>query len=151
MIDLEERPIEDPEKFEMIHYGFTGTRKGMTEAQRERLRELWHPDGYPITLHHGDCIGSDKQAHQMALDTGWLVHVHPPLNGVYRAFCEGHYLEEKKDYLDRNRDIVDCSSVLFATPGRSSQKGGTWYTIRYAKKRGVLTFIILPDGTYGDL
>lgn len=39
-----------------IHWGFTGSRKGMTRAQFEIVRELLET---PDWLHHGDCKGAD--------------------------------------------------------------------------------------------
>ncbi len=52
-----------------------------------------------------------------------------------------------KEYLERDRDIVDATEALFATPdGPERAKSGTWYTVRYAVKTGKPVYICYPDG-----
>jgi hypothetical protein len=129
--------------------GFTGTQKGMTEAQKAALGNAL---GWPGTLHHGDDDGADKQADVVARRHGFFIEVHPPIEAKRRAFCgrpnSNDVIWKPKEYLDRNRDIVDCCDFLIATPkGRTEERrSGTWATIRYAKNRGVAVLIIYPDG-----
>lgn len=127
--------------------GMTGARDGMTEAQKERfasgLNYLQATE-----LHHGDCVGADADAHDLAKLEGLRIIVHPPADPTLRAYKEGDVVLKTKGYLDRNRDIVDDSQITFGFPrGMSETGGGTWYTINYAKKRGVPLYIIYPDGT----
>ncbi len=89
--------------------GFTGTRRGMTERQLKALESHLGP----ITVteaHHGDCLGADKQFHDMIrrLKPNARVIIHPPSNPSHRAFCEGDVLCEERGYLERNHDIVDA-------------------------------------------
>lgn len=126
--------------------GFTGTREGMTEAQKSAFRQLVHKCS---TLHHGDCIGSDAEAHAIAKSFGLKVITHPPLNPEFRAYCKGdNALAIAKSYTERNRDIVNAAPCLIATPKEQTEvsKGGTWQTVRYARKQGKRVIIIWPNG-----
>lgn len=127
--------------------GFTGTRHGMTAAQfRELERRLTDVD----QLHHGDCIGSDKEAHDLAeLKFGVWTVAHPPINNKLRAFCEANEVREPKEYLERDYNIVDESEELIATPYTfiEVRRSGTWATIRYAILHDKPVTIIYPDGT----
>jgi hypothetical protein len=119
--------------------GFTGTRHGMSDEQKEHLRELFAL-GDISEFHHGDCIGADAEAHYIAADFNIPIIIHPPTNSVARAFCIGATIElPPKDYLTRNHDIVDCCDILLAAPktAREEQRSGTWATVRYAKRKHV--------------
>lgn len=134
-----------------MNVGMTGTRKGMTNVQRQKLEQLlvsMFIDHDESIFHHGDCIGADAEAHNIAERLGYTIWVHPPEKDEVRAFKKGEYIEGTKGYFARNRDIVDCSSILLATPVTNFEtpKGGTWYTIRYAAKVGVKCIIIWPNG-----
>lgn len=132
-----------------VNVGFTGTQRGMTDAQYATcaalLRVLDHGE-----FHHGDCIGADDEAARLADAIGWVGVVHPPFHGAKRAFVE-HYsrILPARDYLDRNHDIVDATDMLIATPGEFEEKlrSGTWATIRYAMKCRKDVHIIYPDGS----
>lgn len=99
-------------------------------------------------LRHGDCKGADEDAHEIALDLGIVIGVHPPTNPKLRAWCEGAQLFDEKPYRERNRDIVDECRVLIATPkSRVEEKySGTWSTVHYATSVGRPVRIIYPDG-----
>lgn len=130
----------------MVRYGFTGTRNGMTAEQLNWLRAQL-PDR--VEFHHGGCVGADAQAHACAIESVGSIVVHPPVNPRLRMPRDGRaaWLEEK-EYLDRDRDIVDATDLLLATPdGPERQKSGTWYTVRYAEKAGKPVRICYPDGT----
>lgn len=101
-------------------------------------------------LRHGDCVGADADMHLIARERGQQVVIHPPLDPKLRAFCYGDFVYPPRDYLQRDRDIVDASSILFATPAEyvERQRSGTWYSIRYAKSVGKPVVIVWPDGTY---
>lgn len=97
-----------------------------------RLRERG-TDEFP-EFHHGDCIGSDAFFAQVAKEEGYHVISHPPVDETRRAFGVADESCPAKPFLDRNRDIVDETDVLLATPATPRvDYGGTWYTIRYAE------------------
>ena len=135
----------------MKHIGFTGTRSGMTEEQLVKMTLIfmeWIAKG-PTTLHHGDCVGADQQAHHMARIKGLTIIIHPPSDNRRRAFCDGDAETEPKPYLVRNQDIVDECSFLIAAPKSApeEQRSGTWATVRYARKTGRDGIILWSDGS----
>lgn len=130
----------------MVSLGFTGTRRGMLENQRELLIYILREEKF-TEYHHGDCVGADKQFHEIVKDMEGVVHVHPPTDRTYRAFCKGGIIYPPKPFLERNRDIVDASDILIAMPSRDDQinkiRSGTWYTVRYAKTQFLDIVIII--------
>jgi len=134
--------------------GFTGTQSGMSHSQHERLMHILEDldelgkDGI-TEFHHGDCFGADAEAHDIALHLGIAIIIHPPDNDDKRAFCRDSSGDKMpKPYLVRNRDIVDASDILFATPKGVNEelRSGTWFTIRYAKSVKTPVWVIRPDG-----
>lgn len=128
-----------------IHVSFTGTRNGMTRRQKIGVRGLLRASDI---FHHGDCDGSDEEAHDIALDIGCDIEIHPPEDSKLRAFCKGaKKVHPVKPYLVRNKDMVRVCNVLIATPeGPEIERSGTWSTIRYADKRKCHVIIIYPNG-----
>lgn len=134
--------------------GFTGTRRGRTEAQRRVVRivlaRLRRYDGFE-ELRHGDCVGSDEETHEDACYLGYRVVLHPPTNTRFRAWCLDSCFRalEPQPYLTRDRAIVDVSDFVLATPGEALEqpRGGTWYTYRYAAQVGRARMVVLPDGS----
>jgi hypothetical protein len=130
--------------------GFTGTRKGLTPAQRQSLEVVLVGEIGLMTgeVHHGDCVGADEACHDIALEHGWRIVVHPPTVRTMRAFCQAYdEMLPAKGYIDRNRDIVDDTFVLVACPdGPETRRSGTWSTIRWARKNGRPVVIVWPDG-----
>lgn len=130
--------------------GFTGTRIGMTEKQKEKVK--YFLSFYNATeLHHGDCIGADSDAHSIARNLDVPITIHPPLNLTRRMFNNGYAkILEKFDYATRNENIVEASDVLLACPKSSSEelRSGTWSTVRYAKKQRKEIIVIYPDGMW---
>lgn len=126
--------------------GFTGTSHGTTSSQREAVHQVLERLD-PKEFHHGDCIGADAEAHDIATKLNIPVFIHPPSDPSKRAFCGGN-ANPVRPYLDRNHDIVDSTELLVACPREFSEvlRSGTWATIRYAKKRQKQTLIIYPDG-----
>jgi len=133
----------------MLHIGFTGTHMGMSNRQRAAFQFMIEHMRPSVTLHHGDCVGADNQAHNIAMRifaTGTLTGIvlHPPDKDILRAFCSKDAessicieVQRPKPYLMRNRDIVAACSLLIAAPEMiltgEPTRGGTWYTIRYAR------------------
>src|SRR5262249_16113642 len=70
----------------------------------------------PAECHHGDCVGADAQFHALAQEAGALLVIHPPADDSQRAVCRGSRLWPAKDHLARDRQIVDETEVLLATP-----------------------------------
>lgn len=132
----------------MSKAGFTGTRLGMTGNQRSALKHflIIH---HPAELHHGDCVGSDREAHVIAcdLDIPRIVG-HPPLKRDLRAWCVFDEQREPKTYTARDHDIVDETDYLIATPNAyvEERRSGTWLTARYARSQGKTIYLITPDG-----
>jgi len=135
-----------------FHIGFTGTQLGMTSRQKEQVKknlDIFQIDHKfnDVYCHHGDCIGADKEFHDMVLDCLFDVVVHPPNIKDKRAFCDDYrFMFPEKSYLERNHDIVDNSDVLIATPKQIVEqiRSGTWATIRYARKLNKPIMIIEP-------
>lgn len=131
----------------VLKVGFTGTGLGMTSQQRRQLEYILRL--YKIEeFHHGDCVGADAQAHDIAEKLGLCIVVHPPLVGLKRAFKTGRIMCKPAPYLNRNHDIVNATDTLIATPKGNTElvRSGTWSTVRFARKANKTIFIILPDG-----
>lgn len=131
----------------MIHIGFTGTQVGMSDHQRAKVKTallMWLELDY-VTFHHGDCIGADAQAHDIAVEVGCSIVIHPPSNPNKRAWKPG-FLLPAKPYLERNHDIVDMSRSLIATPKGEQEelRSGTWATVRYARRKHCSVEMIYP-------
>ena len=100
--------------------GFTGTRAGMTEAQKKVVARLLE-EHKPSEVHHGDCIGADAQFHQIAGNIPIVGHPASEV-GEQRAFCLNFSrIHESKPPLERNRDIVTASDIMIATPKESRE------------------------------
>jgi len=134
-----------------LHIGFTGTREGMTTLQHMRVyeslkRKVQQNPTTTLVFHHGDCIGADEEAHEIATGLGYLTVAHPPLNPYLRAFCAADTILEPKEYLVRNRDIVNDSHLVIGTPSTMEYvaRSGTWSTIAYARNNDKLWKIIKP-------
>jgi hypothetical protein len=129
--------------------GFTGTRKGMRPQQKKTFRDLLI-ELKPTMFIHGDCIGSDADAHKIAVDLGIAITIYPPRKTDLRAYCKapGAVIMPVDDYLPRNIKIVESCDLLLATPEtyENEVRSGTWYTVRQAKKRQKACRVILPDG-----
>lgn len=136
-----------------LEIGFTGTQFGMTEHQIRAVKTLVERL-QPIKWHHGDCIGADAQSHDIVREVATQtrrkieIAIHPPEDDRKRAFKKGDELRSVAEYLERNRDIVDETSILIATPKsiREELRSGTWYTIRYARREKKGLIIVYPTG-----
>lgn len=132
--------------------GFTGTRRGMTKAQRSTLGVILFDQHESREFHHGDCIGADEEAHGLARAFGFRIVLHPPSDPRKRAYCEADTTRTPAEYLARNRCIVDECGLLVATPKQYADevRSGTWSTVRYAQRIGRDVIVILPDGRTVD-
>lgn len=136
----------------MPNLGFSGTSAGMTQIQSILVeRHIRRRRGW--VLHHGDCVGADAEAHDIASGkngAGLRIIVHPPDNPSKRAFCEGYdEIRSAAPYLTRNGHIVAEADELLAAPesGWERQRSGTWATVRRARKKGIPILIVAPDGS----
>lgn len=145
-----------------IHVAVTATQKGASKKQLalftiwfQRLLDETYANGEQLHFHHGDCIGGDKQCHDIVRSLHHkttyayvraYVHVHPPKDGRLRAYCRGDFMHTPKPYLVRNHDMVDVSSKLAVVPRTAEEelRSGTWATYRYAKKKGISIAMFLP-------
>ena len=129
--------------------GFTGTQTGMTNQQYGTVSALM-TRMHAEEGHHGDCKGADCQFNRICIDLDIPIVVHPPINPAKRGFCAAKNLvhRPKKEYLQRNKDIVDECDILIACPKGEKEelRSGTWSTIRYARKRGIKTVVVYPSG-----
>ena len=137
-----------------VFIGFTGTRTDLPPAQRAALeaalRSL-HVCG--ASLAHGDCVGADFAAHEIAMRLGYMVHVLPPLSNRYRAFCLGHQGYAPAEYMIRNRRIASMCTRLVAaplSPEAEAPRSGTWATVRMARNLGKGVTLVWPDGRVED-
>ena len=142
----------------MTSIGFTGTQKGLTKIQNEVLEvylDMLITDAVMQSefegFHHGDCEGADYEACMIVAQLTDNIHTHPPLNGSKRAFwvTTGGTVYPAKEYLVRNKDIVNACTILVVCPETMEEKlrSGTWSTVRYAKKLNKQILIVYPDGS----
>jgi predicted kinase len=125
--------------------GFTGSGQGINGDQAKKVYHLLKELGAK-ELHHGDCVGGDATAHNIAWRMGLRTIQHPPTNPRARAFTQCTEVRAEKPYLERNHDIVDETEHLIACPRTQTEilRSGTWATIRYARKLGKPVTIIFP-------
>jgi len=141
----------------MTVLGFTGTRGGMTISQRLEFITQWRRVETrfgPITsFHHGDCLGADAEAHDVAkILMCPFIDIHPCNLPAQRAYREGNLVRHPMPPLVRNRHIVDDSDVIIGCPKGMEEelRSGTWATIRYARGKPKKTLVIIyPDGSIG--
>lgn len=139
----------------MSSFGFTGTRQGLTDEQKAVLPRLLM--ALDVTrLHHGDCVGADDEADEIARGLGISIVIHPPDNPIDRAFCMKRETEPEQDeikdplpYFVRSNEIVrEGEDGLIACPREDHEinRSGTWYTVRRAWKFMRPVWVIKPDG-----
>jgi len=138
--------------------GFTGTREGMTPAQKETVRKILLGVTGGFWAVHGDCVGADAEFHSICLamreqvsSAGphcYGITIRPGTGETLRAFCTGDITHPPRHPLDRNEDIVKECYVLIAAPKEwpEVQKSGTWATVRRARKLWRAHVIVLPNG-----
>lgn len=145
-----------------MKYGFTGTKKGMTEKQKMAFllfidKHKWPQGGegkeyWLEEFHNGDCVGADAEAYNIVktyFNMSDIGYIHPPKKTLFQAWVAPFKVRyTPKDYIKRDRDIVDASDVLIACPRVMWEelRSGTWTTIRYAKKKEKPVYMIWPNG-----
>lgn len=129
-----------------MRIGFTGTRDGMSQSQKEQFVLLMQTLS-PTEFHHGDCAGADAEAHDIVREffPQVKIHVYPPRLNYMRAYKQGDILYDPDDYIPRDRRIVDSTEILIGAPkvtGDETTQSGSWYTIRYARKRQKPNYVL---------
>lgn len=139
-----------------VNLGITGTRYGMNKAQQKAFITTVSKllEKYPTlnTFHQGCCIGVDTESARLMKNLyGFIVIDHPPTNKSLVGDFVGDQAREDKNYLARNRDIVNESQVMIAITNQMTMpeppSGGTWYTLNYSIKNKKETYHIKPDGS----
>lgn len=136
----------------MTRFGFTGTQDDLTPEQLGSLRGVFGLAALTENVtefHHGDCVGADAAAHDVAVTCGWPTHGHPTNIEGKRAFKRCDVTYPALDPLVRNQVIVDSIDQLVACPGEMHevQRSGTWATVRRARKAGIPIVYCYPDGS----
>jgi hypothetical protein len=131
--------------------GFTGTRKGMSDRQKEALKQLLYHISLVEDEHifiHGGCHGADQEADNIVLEfryseAPFRIIVHPGDDSQYKKWIKRDNEEENREvlnpkpYLVRNKEIVNSSEILLVAPLSIVERltgSGTWMTRRYALK-----------------
>lgn len=129
--------------------GFTGTQRGMTQEQKEALVLVFERRDVS-EFHHGDCIGADAEAHNIAREFGAKIVGHPPTIETKRAFCLCDVTRSALPYLERNSKIVEETVVLIAAPKDDVEviRSGTRSTVRRARRANKLVVVLFPDGRF---
>lgn len=130
--------------------GFTGTREGMTNKQRNAVAEFLY-DQRPVVVHHGDCLGADSQFHDSALllPEPPRIETHPCNLTRWRAYRKADMIHPVKPPKDRNRDIVRAVHLLIAAPKTTqaeSPHSGTWQTVRLMLSFKKDVVVVWPNG-----
>ena len=107
--------MRDMETFKI---GITGTRNGMSsdqvEAFWERMDSMFHTScessARPLELHHGDCVGVDVQAAEVARLMGIKTVCHPPVDQSHRAHHKSCLLYTSPSPRDRTRSRMPSSA-----------------------------------------
>jgi hypothetical protein len=134
-----------------LNIGFTGTKRGMTLFQESWLYSTL--DAYSAEpgerwFLHGDCVGADFNAADIAFRLGFKIWVFPPVNEKFRGkYYNVNRAEAPAKYLVRDHAIVDNCDFLIGMPGDNYEmrRSGTWASIRYAKKLDKPVWVCYPS------
>lgn len=129
--------------------GVSGTRSCPSEHQTHFLYIAITSPAI-IEVHHGDCVGLDNWAHNIAASHRKLIVVHPPDVPKWRAYCTSNnaIVLPTRWYTNRNLDIVLASDICVAFPYSRewSQSKGTYNFIDHATKHKKPLIIVHADG-----
>jgi len=144
---------------------FTGTKLGMTSAQRTTVlivvRDHVRVGEWTHAI-HGCCEKSDRDFHEIAWSLKLARELHPGTE-EQRLWAVNH-MDTQRDtvfpvpldanpQLTRNRTMVDRGGILVAAPRQMHEvlRSGTWATIRYARNLGREIVFCWPNGTHETL
>ena len=85
-------------------------------------------------LHHGDGVGTDAEAHDIAVTLAGRPSAIRPLT-THGARIKWQTRNAPKPYLVRNWDILEESELLIASPAKAIEhlQSGIWPTVRCAR------------------
>lgn len=148
---------------------FTGSRRGPSPRQRDtflrtlsgliKIAATKEAPGEPLLFRHGDCIGWDAAAHDVADELNFMIIIHPAIVPKHlRAFKAARMTNDRppiivldpKPPLVRNQDMVDLSERMIGCPGEFEEQfrgSGTWHALRCGRRRGLDVLTIFPDGS----
>lgn len=141
--------------------GFTGTRKGLTPAQRAALPSVLAC--LPERVLHGGAEGADEEFHKYLYSivnnqySALSLEIYPTASRAHlwsddwsidKCWAEV-IVHPQMNPLDRNRLIVARCDALLACPAEPKEviRSGTWMTIRAARKLGKPITLLFPDGS----
>jgi hypothetical protein len=130
----------------MKKLSITGTSRGATEYQLEEITSILNLHYSPnIEFHHGNCIGVDFQAANIAKRLGYEVICHPHLDD--KIIHDSDQVMVSLPHFVRNRILVNICDMLIVAPFESTPQklGGTWYTYDYAVKINKPVTLIYPN------
>jgi len=139
-----------------LKIGFTGTREGMSYEQKRTLASLlsyYRAHNNAEEFHHGNCIGADEQAAQIADNIHYITVAHPSTLIEYTGNFKSDRTLPRKPPLKRNEVIVRGVDIMIATPKEfvepePARGQGTWSCVRFSRDRKKKhTIIIWPDGS----
>ena len=64
----------------------TGNRYGMSDDAKIKLTDFIKNNKID-EVHHGDCVGADKEFHDICASNNIKIIIHPPIDEKLRAFC----------------------------------------------------------------
>ena len=136
-----------------MRVGFVGGFKDFVEEQKETFSHLikeLNPEEY----HHGDLVGSEKEAHDIVrlLLPSCKIHIHPSVRDNKRAFCKGDVMHIEMDYVPRDLDLLEdiqlliVCHMLVTNKSRLMRSTGPNAMISHAKEQGIDLLIIDTKG-----
>lgn len=137
---------------------FTGTRKGMTDAQKRTVKQLLQAID-PKVVDHGCCEGADRDFHllcEMHTDAhvhGWPSVLHQQYEWAMENIHTFYTVHQPMQPLARNQKMRERAKIVIACPKEDTEPsaqraGGTWSMIRQTRKDLILLFIVWPDGHF---
>lgn len=143
----------------------TGTRQGMSHAQRDKFYRMYE-DGLSKNklFIHGGCVGVDTDAHDLvccASYPNWRIEVYP--SNIFKTWGKdwdgnltGCKVHPCKGALARNEIMMERADVIVGMPKGmiEERQSGTWHALRCARRLQTRPFkitktilIIWPNGT----
>lgn len=106
-------------------------------------------------LHHGCCTGADEAFARVGREMALRVVARP---GDLTQWVSEAAREASDEVFaaapnrERNALLVSAADLLVACPSgaesdASQRRGGTWQTVRLARRRGLPLALVMPDGT----
>lgn len=135
----------------MTNVSFTGTRDGASPAQIASIRAILTQQ-HATRLVHGDCLGADAEADEVAASLGIERHTYPCTVRSLRAHCETRgaiQMDVPRPPLVRNQTIVRAGEILLVVPKTDYEelRSGTWSTYRYAVRLKQHVIVVHRDGS----